>query len=642
MAQQLEWKKWTIADSGTVKDIAEQAKTLAEAVKTTSTFASTAMGLVKVISELQNANIFLAALDKVADELIKSIHDMKEAGYYYLYVDPYWKKNVDAIVEDVYGFEVLRDDSGRRLFWNPSAADPEGTTTTSVPPFASATYVPKLVMPRKLFAGGENPYKASMVDPFALMSPFPKYSAQKVLQTMSEAFKDPGDVPRYEWIPGGPTDGTIVFDDDGQPYTGWITGKEFPLQLWNMGERTGDGSPHKDKFLLEGGWRSERVEINRRSSSGKPNIKGNTEFGAGSSAIVLLIAAPSYQIFVDSFNAFSKLFSDIPDLYDSTMKSLKDTYEEFLAPPEQVITLTMCDTNYGLFKKGDIIRGQNYGGLGKITEVANTANSSIVSTQLYTITDDSGQTRQTYAEKDMNENGRFKDMTVTLEPIPTKESKGIEFFTPNDGVREQEMKGYWGTAPENYPNYMVKGAETRHMTGAKTSVKEGALDPDASSVSGRVYPKYGTVAMQALKEPPEATPPNFYGIQASQIIPMWKEFFELLENFVISVKGYVATSTAFIDDMIETINGLIEFLEDMIKTITEFLKFFEVDLSGAGIYALHVKDQQEGNDGLASAITSAKGLPNNLDYAAGILFVGVEVLGLNLLDELLAPILASN
>ena len=73
MAQQLEWKKWTIADSGTVKDIAEQAKTLAEAVKTTSTFASTAMGLVKVISELQNANIFLAALDKVADELIKSI-----------------------------------------------------------------------------------------------------------------------------------------------------------------------------------------------------------------------------------------------------------------------------------------------------------------------------------------------------------------------------------------------------------------------------------------------------------------------------------------------------------------------------------------------------------------------------------------
>ena len=82
-----EWKKWTIADAGTVKDIADTAKELAEQIKTTSTLATTAMGIVKIIAELQSANIFLKALEAVADELIKSIQDMKDAGYYYLYVD---------------------------------------------------------------------------------------------------------------------------------------------------------------------------------------------------------------------------------------------------------------------------------------------------------------------------------------------------------------------------------------------------------------------------------------------------------------------------------------------------------------------------------------------------------------------------
>ena len=186
-----EWKKWAIADAGTIKDIAETAKELAEQIKTTSTLATTAMGIVKIIAELQNANIFLKAMDVLADELIKSIQDMKEAGYYYLYVDPYSPiKNVEPKTEKTYGFETLRDESGRRLYWNPNAADPEGTTTHTVYHAVSHLFEPKLAMPRKLVAGGWNPYQDQTVDPFSLMSPFPKYSAEEVLQTMSEAFND--------------------------------------------------------------------------------------------------------------------------------------------------------------------------------------------------------------------------------------------------------------------------------------------------------------------------------------------------------------------------------------------------------------------------------------------------------------------
>jgi hypothetical protein len=119
---------------------------------------------------------------------------------------------------------------------------------------------------------------------------------------------------------------------------------------------------------------------------------------------------------------------------------------------------------------------------------------------------------------------------------------------------------------------------------------------------------------------------------------MWEEFFEYIEGFVRSIKGYTATAGKFIQDIIDTLEEMIADLEEMIATIEKFLKFFEVDLSGAGIYALHIESQNKGTAGLAQAITSSSGLPSNLGYAAGILFCGVEIGGMNAIDKL-APLL---
>ena len=77
-SSKVQWKKWTIADAGTIKDIADIAKELAEQIKTTSVLATTAMGVVKVIAELQSANIFLKALELLADEVIRALQDMKD------------------------------------------------------------------------------------------------------------------------------------------------------------------------------------------------------------------------------------------------------------------------------------------------------------------------------------------------------------------------------------------------------------------------------------------------------------------------------------------------------------------------------------------------------------------------------------
>jgi len=644
-----EWKKWTIADAGAIKDIAETAKALAEQIKTTSVLAQTAMSVVKVIAELQSANPFLKALEILADEAIKALQDMKEAGYYYLYVDPYSPvKNVAPKFKESYGFEVLRDSSGRQLFWNPNHADPESTTIpmAAVPisdrdyPDGSPKFVPKIAMPRKLIAGGWSPYTIpwTSVDPFEKLTPFPMYSARNVLETMAEAFNDEGDIARYETnqLEGPPSvnppKDAIVFDDLGQPFSGWDPNvKEYGLQLWNMGEKTAAGAEHASEFLKNGGWKSEKIKLNKVITTGRPMSQGST-LGDGSSALVLIIAAPSYKVFVESFFAFAKLFEDIPEFMEAAYGNIMDTYNEWADPEPQVLTLTMCDSKYGLFAVGDVIKGINYGGLGKITKIESSVASSIVSTALYTITDDVGETRKRYLEKNMNEDGRYQDMVIEIKPIPTQEAKGVENWTPQDAVREQEMRGYKGTGEEKQPNYMTKGADTASMpaaSGAGRGLKK----------SKRVYPKYGTVAMQKLTVPKEAVSPNFAGIKMGQCIPMWNEFFEYLEAQVQSVKGLTVTASKFIQDIIDVLEELIKDLEEMIATIEKFLKFFEVDLSKAGIYALHIENQQDGNDGLVSAMMGASGLPTGLGYAAGILFVGVELGGVNLLDKTLAPLI---
>ena len=117
------------------------------------------------------------------------------------------------------------------------------------------------------------------------------------------------------------------------------------------------------------------------------------------------------------------------------------------------------------------------------------------------------------------------------------------------------------------------------------------------------------------------------------MIPGWTEVFEKIEGYIGVVKSYIATSADFIQDMIDALNELIEYLENLIKAIQDFLKFFEVDLSSSGIYSLYISSESGGTEGLVSKIQSAEGLPNNLDYSAGILFVGIGSY-----NDLLGPI----
>ena len=593
-----EWKPHQIAKAGSIGELAEAAKSLAEVVKETLTLANTAMEIVKLLAMLQSINPLLMALEALADEVLKQIHDLKEAGFWYLYIDPYFIKNVNPQPAFTYGFEQLRNPAGARLWLTKDRFNNfvETTTTPSDAEIKSNNSIPFLATPRKLIPGGYNPFKGSDVDPLSEISPFPRFSTKQVIAEMGKAFEDEGDVPRYKSVAGSPKGGTVVYDKDGNAYSGWERTKEFGLQLYDIGKDQEDGSVIKD-------YEASRVPVNTKVAPGKPNILGNTEFSGGSGAIAIIIAAPSFDIFAETFDKFSQMFTDIPEFAGAAGIKLADSFNELITPANTIVKLTQCDTNYGLFEVGDTIGGDIYGGILEITEINSDSviASSMSTLKETTITDDAGNTRVVNVVVNPNEDERWIDMEITGKPYRTVD--GLNPFITGDVVYEMENRG---KLPDGGKNWVNVGQHT--VTLPKKQ---------------RIYPKVGKISMEKLAVLPDSIPPDFGGIQIKDIIPGWGEFFQILENFVKQLKGMIADSVVFIQDMIDMIKGIEAFLDELIKIILDFLKFFQITLPSTGVYALYIQNQPDGNDGLKGELSSATGIPD-LAYSAGILFVASE------------------
>jgi hypothetical protein len=216
-----------------------------------------------------------------------------------------------------------------------------------------------------------------------------------------------------------------------------------------------------------------------------------------------------------------------------------------------------------------------------------------------------GKEMTTIVDFNMNEDERWKNMEVVVTPI--RGLDGLNPWIPGDTVLEQEKRGTYGTIGEDlFPNYVMVGQGTTE-----------------SPHTSRIYPKVGKVAKETLMVLPDSTQPDFGGIQIKDVVPGWGEFFQMLENFVLQLKGMISDSSAFIQDMIDMIAQIQEFLQHIIDIIDEFLGFFRIVLPSEGVYALYIPNQPGGNEGIKSELASAKGIPD-LGYAAGLLFVGTE------------------
>jgi len=639
-----EWKPQQIAKAGDIATLANAAANLAGIVKDSLALASAGMEVVKLLAVLQSINPILEALNDLAEEVLAQIRDLKDAGYWYLYIDPYFIGNVSPKQKYNYGFEQLRNPAGDRL-WEKKDASGNYVETTTTPTKAELNQKisrPRLATPRKSVPGGYDRWDP-LPDPMLPVSEggkeassFPTFTVGEVITEFVKAFDDEGDVPRYKavttlsslpkkdnpalkWETAFDTTlskderAVLVYDIDGNPYRGWDPEQDQPLELFNIGKLTLEKKPHIKSYTAG------RKAINVRSKVGKPNQLGNTEFAGGCAAIAIIIGAPNFDQFHDVFNKFSKMFSDIPEFAASLGKNLDKALTDLVAPPPVTVSLTMVDTRYGMFEEGDVIAGEKYGSLGTVKSI-NTESmiaTTMSDTRNVIITDDAGEQKVITETYDPNAEERWLDIELEVTPIRTLD--GNNPWMPGDDVLEMEKRGArgntaatttvesGGTGIDYFPNYVMKGQNTVE------------LEKDQ-----RIYPKIGKVAFEILQTLPDSTPPDFDGILIKDIVPGWGEFFSELENFVIQIQGYISNSAGFIQDMIDQLGEIQDFLEHLIETIDEFLEFFQITLPSEGVYALYIPNQSGGTAGIQEKIRDASGIPKDLGYASGILFVGTE------------------
>ena len=453
-----EWKPHQIAKAGDIASLAAAASSLADTVKSTLSLASAGMEVVKILAKLQNINPLLIALEALADEVLKQITDLKEAGYWYLYVDPYYKPNVTPQQKYNYGFEQLRNLAGD-LIWSHKDGNGNWTDSTDIPTLAkikSDDAKPHYASPRKLIPGG---YDSSnpLVDPLRSsddggVSKFPTFTTKEVIKEFTKAFDDEGDVPRYKLVgevSAAPkaddiTKGSlhaaavIVYDVDGNAYRGWDPKIDFGLELFDLGKASEDGSTVKNYV-------AGRKALNTKVAPGKPNILGNTEFTGGSGAIAIIIASGNFNEFIDVFNKFSQMFSDIPEFSSSTGKNLLDALTEIITPNDVTVKLTQVDTKFQSFIVGDVIGGQKYLSLGKIKEIVegSVVPTTMVGRKAVGKTDDEGNIVSTMTDYNMNEVERWVDMEVVISPI--RNLDGLNPWITGDMVVEMEERGTSGS-----------------------------------------------------------------------------------------------------------------------------------------------------------------------------------------------------
>ena len=613
-----EWKPHQLAKAGDIAKLAEAATALAETVKSALSLSRNGMEVVKLLAALQNINPLLAALDAVADEVLVQINDLKNAGFFYLYIDPYFQGNVDPKASFDLGFEQLRDEGGKRIWITKDGNGNEQETTTepTLGDLEKKNVRPAYVTPRRLIPGGYNIWNP-IPDPLKTTAKFPVFSTKDVVDEMVKAFDDEGDVPRFELrekVSQLPAKGDIVYDVDGQPVKGWDPNIKYGQELFAIGEGTIN---YKDS----------RIPLNTRKTPGRPNFKGSDAVGVG--AIAIIIGASNFDKFSSVFNEFALMFSDIPELTPGvTGENLLNTLKAIIEPPGKKLSLVNHDLKFGQFEVGDIIGGEQYHTLSEVVSVNAESITTTEKPQKERIVpvDDLGEELKkadgTVIEiielidgnpiTEQYPKGRYVNLEIGVKPIGGVPASDV--WVAGDRVMTMEERGKIGnsaattaeTGIDYYSNYSFIGIHTKEKP-----------------KPNRIYSKVATVQQETLEKLPDAVQPDFAGILIDDIVPGWGEFFNELENFVKQIKGYISGSATFVQEMIDMIADIEAYLQHLVDLIDKFLEFFKITLPSEGVYALYLANQTDGNEGLKTQLKNATGIPD-LSYASGILFVGVE------------------
>jgi len=584
-----------------------------------------------------------------ANEIIKLCNDFKEIGVFYLFINPNDEGYGNQTSRE-FGLAIKLDENGLYQF-APSIAQtgPPGVTeilevgvayqkSLDIADLAS-NYRDKngkdknhsfFVPPMPLFGkvpkwelGGYNPDTWTGHAPVTASIPLangvfpPEMKPSKVLQIMSEAFDDEGDVSTFK-IKMGDKDNARSASKIYTASGATIDKNSFDPDKLQTEELFLKPVSESSQFGTTTLSLTQRQIITDRYQSGKPNFAGSSNIqGVEVLAVVALVGVGDYPNFVESFKALagdpSSLFGGMPSLTEF-FDDISAILEKANAPVGTPMTI-MNDTTWGTFTastkdKESWIVGEKSGAKAKISEVVKIEDYSLKKIKTSPVKLEDGTTTVFTTLVDDNEAGNLKKMELLVF------MHGTETFFPDETIFEGIK------TPEGAPPDLVPG---------KIVIKEArgsALDPNIAydGVNLDDVAKYGKV-LGIDTNAPDSIHPDWTSIKIKDVIPLYGDFFDEIIQFAEGLKGFAAGADEFILRIIKLIDDTIAEFEEIVNKIKAFLKLFTDGLPGAGIYWLTIKTFG-GNKAIQDALTGSDDAPpETLNFCAGFIMVSVSGVG---------------
>ena len=629
------WESKTLGLGEPIGTIADTAQNAITSIASVMSLLQQGVGTAKQILELIPSKA--AFIKAIANEITNLCNDFKEVGAFYIVVDPL-NETYGGRPQPAYGLEIAKDENGLHLFRSSTVVNPESPDDGATF-FVNSEYAKSLNLadlgqywrdrkgrkqgdtgfkpPTPKIAGGKNPqfvpggynpatWTGTADNIVQLDNGFipPQMTPKEVLQLMSDAFDDEGDVAAFEVIKKFRTASFTKVPanaSDVGPYTesGAAVTSFDPLTLQNQ-----------DLFLNSNTALSltERTKITTKVRSGRPNFAGNTQLdGIELACLVGVFGVADFKALINIVDSIKNFFPDLPELENLTRAA-----NALIDPPTLKLTVT-TNGKYGALIVGDFIRGERSKAVGKITKITDIGASVRTRKEYVPVFDQDGELLSVREEeKDGNPDGVWRDVDIEYTVV----AGALRTFYPSENVYEATQVSTdnpsGGGKQFSYP---IKG------TNVFTSED---IAPD--SISDADLPKYGFVKGIDTSVP-ESVLPDFKSFKIKDQIPGYADFFDNIIELANSLNGFANDTTKFISELLETIDDYLAYFQEVADNITKFLEIFTKGIPSSGIYWLPIKTTG-GTAAIQSAITSSEGQPpEDLKYTGGIMIISVSGVG---------------
>lgn len=606
------WSSTNLGDIGAMKPLFEAAAKGLELHKENAAF-------IKSVYEFNRALVFatvdplFAALDKIFQEILKLLTDLRGLGFYYL---PVHSKSIGTSNEvqrnPVTGGLLIGGTYYAKATHSSTPGEYikadifQGDTPATDKETGEQIYVRDTAWEDPLDADGNSSgKKVTLENAFVYANQklgLTQLSPTGILQTIDRSFDDKNDVPK----------GNTAFTTDTS-------------QLFS-----------EDYYL-----------------SGRPIFTNSAMVGG----IIIIMGAPSFDHFADILKTFNK-FIDL-----ESMRKLQDDLDIILNPPVvhrvklswvSTKTISVGDTDLntppsldtapgkktyiekddtvgsfykheknedGTYKSNRVLKavGPEGTALARVTKVISTENMVI-------------EDRETVAHKADTLNTPLTETMIkrkhqeikidrNLVPYQNQELE-IAYLSPGMEFKKGDI------IAEAIPSTSSSGTQT--ATGDKIDLnKQNEGDPGQDGDKAYVQVTEGELIVGKVVDEfyADALPekPDWRGKRLEELIPPLGSVLDTTETHVRSIFATIKTYQACMDPIIKWLDSKVDELMAFSAEIEELLELFAVGVPATGIYTLYLDPQLGGTARFRERMMGAGGPdkpPENLKFCAGVCFLG--------------------